>query len=335
MKLNLFPCLAKLSNSGQLPSNRAMAALTTEESSWITFLIGSNPGRTLEKHLKIALCELLITLSKSGNVSPTWIRNATMEFSACMQDDTDMDRERIRLVFLMFRNKSTENIMRYIHDNLLNLIAPTAIKLSTTITQIKGAGLTGITIIGTAISDYRNYYWGRIAKMLTVEYRAVNAARRAFAGRPFVGFNKATMDKHGLSHYINLAWVCKKLLVEMGTNLTLTTYAGLPDTIPMMDQFIRMIENYKRHSWPGDQEPTDEADAIIANEVHADCWKDPTSVIPLDVEEAINPIGLEDEPGPDDDDDNNDNNDQGGGRGNGSSTDSSDDNDNRRGQGQR
>ena len=128
------------------------------------------------------------------------------------------------------------------YDDFLPLVAPTGVKISTTITQIRGSGLTGITIIGTAISDYRDFPWSRIAKMMPVEFRAANNARSVFAGRPYVGFNRETMDKHGLSHYLNMAWVCRKLLIEMGTNLTLANYAGLPNAIPQMDKYKRKIQ---------------------------------------------------------------------------------------------
>ena len=273
----------------------------------------SNPGRILEKHLKVAVCELIIAMSKSGNVSPAWIRAASVELSGSMQEDIDMDRERIRLVFLMFRNKSTESIMRYMYNHFLILIAPTAVKLSTTINQIKGSGLTGITIIGTAISDYRDFFWARLAKLMTVEFRAANAARRAFAGKPFVGFNRNTMDLHGLSHYMNFAWVARRLLIEMGTNLTLANYAGLPDAIPQMDKYIKLIDKYKRHIQSVDNEAIDEEHAMIANDIHANYWKDLTSEIPLDVDQIIQPIGLNEPPPSNFGDDSDNDNDQGGG----------------------
>lgn len=141
-------------------------------------------------------------------------------------------------------------------------IPVTALRLSLTVQQAAGGGMTCYFTIKEAMRTYRNFAWAGISLLLPTDWNNYYAAVRLVGNNVYYGFNK-DLGAAKSTLYKNLGWVAKELLLKVGGNTAISRYAVWPARVPNMTALDQLIDAYvaSRATAVG----PDEIDAMNAN----------------------------------------------------------------------
>lgn len=123
------------------------------------------------------------------------------------------------------------------------LVPEWSMRMSLTIQQAAGAGLTVYFIIVRAMTMNPDFNWPRVYKLLTGECAAYRVAANLVQNNEFYGFSQ-DLGLARSTNYPSLGYVCQQLCIKANGDNRLGRYGGLKTGIKVKDALDAMVEAY-------------------------------------------------------------------------------------------
>lgn len=230
-----------------------VGVITNAADAWAFFqalgrvMFGDEPN--VQATLTSAFCMFVMSVAKMGTVSDEKLtkvadrlRNETnIPVSARMWTPEAATTIWTNIQEFITNVNMRAIIQRWIGDGGADrgVIPQHALSLRTLITQIKGEGLTMMSIIKEAMTSFGNFPWGRIAMLFPGEVTAFITACNYVNDDPYYGFIHDNHHVRG-GQFKNLGWVSREILMRLGGKTSLGRYRGLPRN-PQQDRLVRAI----------------------------------------------------------------------------------------------
>lgn len=121
-----------------------------------------------------------------------------------------------------------------------------ALRLSLTLAQATGSGLTVFLLVLEALQRYRDFPWGSVNHLTDGDVTRWITAARIIDGNFYYGFNKELGNARS-TLYKAVGYVAKELLLKKGGQQPLRNYRGFEGTILNKVSLDRLIARYIEH----------------------------------------------------------------------------------------
>lgn len=123
------------------------------------------------------------------------------------------------------------------------LVPEWSMRMTLTIQQASGAGLTVYFIIVRAMTMNPDFNWPRVYKLLTGECAAFRVAAALVHNNAFYGFSQ-NLGNARSTFYPSLGYVCQQLCIKANGDNRLGRYGGLKTGVKVRDALDAMVEAY-------------------------------------------------------------------------------------------
>lgn len=199
--------------------------------------IYSVSGVSIITHIIVAVC-------KRGIVSQEFLEKISTGIRDDLSLDVILDEATIALFFKQFGKNIDENSVGAILTRWGSRLPGGAMRLSLTIQQTSGSGLTSLKTIGKAITSFPDFPWWHICALFPGEWNSFRIAVAKVGTNAYYGFSKDLMEVRS-TKYKSLAWIAKELLAKIGGDRRIGAYKGWPSRIAHQPTVDGLIADYE------------------------------------------------------------------------------------------
>lgn len=201
------------------------AALTLDQAIRYIFACTQANLSALAGPINTLVCTI-ISYCKRGIVSDEFL----IKIADGMKDDIAgsiirLNRDVISTFYRVYGRYINPNNAKQLFDHWKSIVPENCIRLSVTIQQSCGSGLTQLMTIHRAIVAHDDFPWHKIAANLPVEWSLYMAATEAVGSNLYYGFAQ-DLGVAKASGYKSIGWVAKELLVHLEGDRALNNYQG-------------------------------------------------------------------------------------------------------------
>lgn len=187
---------------------------------------------------------VITSLSKRGNVS----EDAQAKIQEGVGEDLSTRHVYVNPVtcqrfYKSFGKWINGDNARALFRHYLALVPDWSMRMTLTIQQASGAGLTVYFIIVRALKLNPDFNWARAYKLLSSEFAAFNEAAALVQNNPFYGYNQDLGNARS-TFYPSLGYLCQQLCIRANGDNRLGRYAGLKTGIVMKDSLVELVDAY-------------------------------------------------------------------------------------------
>lgn len=213
------------------------------------------------------LAHTYVSIMKRGTVSTPFIRKIEKGIQDDLGKDIELMPEVISQFYKSFGTKIDADTIVILKNYWIAILPNEALRLSLTVQQAAGSGLTCLMTIGKALRSYQDFNWAEMNLLFPEEWVAFSAAVTEVNGNEWYGFNK-DLGIVRSTKYKSLGWIAKELLYRVGGDNFIRSYGGWPSRIPHQGRVDVLISAYetRRSQAPTDDEIDEarpEGDALI------------------------------------------------------------------------
>lgn len=214
------------------------AHFTDEEANSLQGPEGGHTGETILETFRILkdreyapaftavsmISHAIIAYGKKGQVSD----DAVTKYNAAIRLETNVDPSLnsllIQDIFDNYGRAITEETARVIFTDMTALVPQTSLKLTTILAQTTNSGMTAALTIKKAVTEHPTFPWGNIKGLFPREIANVILVITTCRDNSYIGFSR-NLGEMASTHYKNVAWVAKELLVYHG-DAAIKNYLG-------------------------------------------------------------------------------------------------------------
>lgn len=189
---------------------------------------------------------VFVALAKRGTCSSAFIT----KIQNGIKDDTGhtikINETTIRTFYGLSSQYLSGDMMQALFERWRGYLPPEAVRMSVTLQQAAGSGLTSLATIGRAVRLYPDFCWWLLFDAFSSEFAAVVYAMKVVRGNVFYGFNR-DIDRVKSTRYPQLAWIAKELIMKVENSNTMSGYAGWAPAIKYQDRVRDYITRYQTH----------------------------------------------------------------------------------------
>nr|QMP82322.1 nucleocapsid protein [Coleopteran chu-related virus OKIAV151] len=222
--------------------------------------LGATPAFKLGGLALIA--NITVSICKRGTISDQFVQKIEQGIQNDLGKQVILNADAIRQYYSHFGKFINSQNIRAIAGRWNALIPQQALRLSLTVQQIAGGGLTAFVTIGRAMRLYNDFPWAEIAAIMPADFTNYTNAVRAVNGNLYYGFN-ADLGPARSTLYKNLAYVGKELLVKVGGEAALNRYAGWTRRVPDQARVDVLIAEYEQQHGMINDEAIERGEAAV------------------------------------------------------------------------
>lgn len=186
---------------------------------------------------------ITVSVAKRGTVSAEFINKIIQGISQDLGLNVNIDLDAIQTFYKFFANGINDETIAQVKTRWEGLIPDQALRLTLTVNQLAGSGLTTYATIGAALNKYDTFNWGVISRLFPTEWTNFEAALNAVGNNVYYGFRK-DLGVVKSTNFKSLGYVAKELLVRADGRVTLNRYMGWARSIKFKQAVDEMIVNY-------------------------------------------------------------------------------------------
>lgn len=209
----------------------------------VLYYIASVCQPVIKKTGTTLIVHCYVSILKRGTVSINFLNKIADGVQADLNKPVTIVEDVLPLFYRTFGQWITADNIVQITNSWKALLPAHALRLSLTVMQAAGGGLTSYITIGRALRIYSDFPWGKIRLYFPNDWTNFVAAMNEVGNNVWYGFNK-DLGPAKSTMYKNLAYVAKELHVRAGGETALNRYGGWPRRIAHVDAINLMIANY-------------------------------------------------------------------------------------------
>jgi len=201
-------------------------------------------GNSFQQNALIMYVALLVAILKMGNATAAFLGKIANGVQQELNIDvTSIDAGIIGTVWRMVGRFVEETNVGALVTHWRTAIPQAALRLSLTVQQAAGEGLTALTVIKEALNTCADFDWAQVNALLPQEAGNVVAAFNAVGANQFFGFSK-NLGVVRSTNYKSYAWVAKELLIRKYGKNSLNGYRGWTRNPAHQNTLNNLINNY-------------------------------------------------------------------------------------------
>lgn len=212
----------------------------------------------------------LLSYAKKGSITPEFADSFTAKIKTNIGQSVVLEPDVVRGFFDAFGSRINAENAEAFARTVGEFIPPSCQPLITLIAQMAHTGMTSCLTISSAMTKCSQFEWGKVAKLFPAEMEAVTTAILQVKANPYIGYTNS-IGTFASSHYRNLAWVSKELLIRACGETGLKNYAGWMRRPAQYEKLQELIDKYlveeANRAVEPDQGAVDRAMAAIHSDV--------------------------------------------------------------------
>lgn len=212
----------------------------------------------------------LVSLAKRGQAGIEFINRISEQLSDETKNTITFQPGVLTLFYSMYGANVTEENAKKLFETW-NSLVPTsvAMRLSLTINQVAGTGLTAYLTIMEAFSKFQTFPWADLYTIIPEEFCAMNNAMKVVGNNMYYGFKK-DLGPVRSTLFKSLAYIAKELLIKADDKGSLRGYKGWTKFPREKERIDNMIKSYLNSTESGDvRAPTEEQKKAAADIIAA------------------------------------------------------------------
>lgn len=256
------PTLYGLADDADWPEAPA-ANMTLAAAIRVLYYIAVTALRLYQRSGLNIICNVLVSVARRGMVSEGFINKVINGVRDGLGKTVSLNSDDIRTFYVTFGQGVNDTNIQEIVNRWIGFLPEAAMRITLTLQQISGSGITAFVIVGKAICKYRDFSWAEISLLFPDEWRNYAQAVEAVGGNVYYGFRR-DLGPAKSTLFKSLAFIAKELLIRVGGYGSLRAYMGWTNRIPEQARVDMMIADYEEHrSRPKTEEEIDAHNDVI------------------------------------------------------------------------
>lgn len=197
----------------------------------------------IREQLLNLVVHILVGTVKQGNCTPDFARKINNGMMQDFGQEVNLMPEVIAMWYQRCSSGIDDTNIRVILGRWLSMIPDEGMRLTLTIVQAPGTGLTTFITIGKAMRSFPLFPWETIQHQYPSDWINFEQALDAVKNNPWYGYRKdiGFAKASGLK---NLAWVAKELLIQGAGDDALRRYKGWIRRPPQSEKMTYLIRKF-------------------------------------------------------------------------------------------
>lgn len=219
------------------------ARLTPREAMVILYYLASHAlARTAQTGLNL-ITHGILSVVKRGNVSLQFLEKIQQGIAQDLNKNIVLNEPVIRGLFQHYGSSIDDTNIEPTLQRWSEQIPQGALRLTLTVMQAAGSGLTAYMTVIEAVKSHPNFSWAKISLYFPLEWAKFQLAIAAVGGNLFYGFRR-DLGPARSTQFKSLAWVAKELLVKADAKISLNRYMGWAARVAHQDEIVELIDAY-------------------------------------------------------------------------------------------
>lgn len=184
-----------------------------------------------------------VSIAKRGTLSVEFMNKIVEGILQDLGANINLEIEAIQTFYRFFAGGIDDVTIPLIQRRWQQLIPQQALRLTLTVAQLAGSGLTTYSTIGTALRKYPNFNWGVIERTFPTEWANFRVALNTVGNNVYYGFRR-DLGVVKSTNFKSLGYIAKELLVRADGRVTLNRYMGWARSIKFKAQIDQMILDF-------------------------------------------------------------------------------------------
>lgn len=151
-------------------------------------------------------------------------------------------------------------------DHYRTLVPAWSLRMTLTLQQAAGSGLTVFTLIKQALIEFSDFDWARLYQIIPSDFNKYETAAATVGTNNYYGFRSDIGDARA-TNFPSLGYAAQQLLIKAGGQRALSQYMGLKTGVRMKAELQEMVEQYvnRRATANPTEEELNQNRAVIQN----------------------------------------------------------------------